>query len=102
MLLFGLPFVIGSGGCDQVDPVLLATLHKLLSLRVVGIGQMDLVAHPPGGQFAPIGDICIVRGTDHFRRGRNVVIGTEVGFAIDQLKLLHPHAPQDLDCWDML
>src|SRR5947209_6215613 len=30
LLLFGLPLVISAGGCDQIDPVLLATLHKLL------------------------------------------------------------------------
>src|SRR5260221_6311299 len=40
LLLFGLPFVISSGGCDQIDPVLLATLHKLLGFGIIGVSQM--------------------------------------------------------------
>src|SRR5260221_7311526 len=40
LLLFGLPLVISSGGCDQIDPVLLATLHKLLGFGIIGVSQM--------------------------------------------------------------
>src|SRR5260370_41255789 len=40
LLLFGLPLVIGSGRCDQIDPVLLATLHKLLGFGIIGVGQV--------------------------------------------------------------
>ena len=40
VLLFGLPLVISSGGCDQIDPVLLATLHKLLGFGIIGVSQM--------------------------------------------------------------
>ena len=40
LLLFGLPFVISSGRCDQIDPVLLATLHKLLRFRIIGVGEV--------------------------------------------------------------
>src|SRR5258708_2306902 len=40
LLLFGLPLVVSSGGCDQIDPVLLATLHKLLGFGIIGVGQV--------------------------------------------------------------
>src|SRR5260370_21169229 len=40
LLLFGLPLVISPGGCDQIDPVLLATLHKLLGFGIIGVSQM--------------------------------------------------------------
>jgi len=40
LLLFGLPLVISSGGCDQIDPVLLTTLHKLLRLGIIGVGEV--------------------------------------------------------------
>src|SRR2546425_9655174 len=40
LLLFGLPLVISSGGCDQIDPVLLATLHTLLRLGIIGVGEV--------------------------------------------------------------
>ena len=40
LLLFGLPLVISSGGCDQIDPVLLTTLHTLLRLGIIGVGEV--------------------------------------------------------------
>ncbi len=40
LLLFSLPLVIGSGRCDQIDPVLLTTLHKLLGFCIIRIGQV--------------------------------------------------------------
>jgi len=40
LLLFGLPLVIGAGRCDQIDPILLTTLHKLLGFCIIRIGQV--------------------------------------------------------------
>src|SRR6266566_2415618 len=40
LLIFGLPLVIGSGRCDQIDPVLLATLDELLGFGIIGVGQV--------------------------------------------------------------
>jgi hypothetical protein len=67
------------------------------SLFITTFGQVHLLPHPPRGQFAPIGRLDIIRGADHFGRGRNSVVGAEVGSAFDEFKLLDPHAPQDLD-----
>src|SRR5690242_402756 len=39
-LLFGLPLVVGSGWRDQIDPIRLLTLDKLLRFRVIGIGEV--------------------------------------------------------------
>src|SRR6266566_10041330 len=38
LLLFRLPLVIGSGRCDQIDPILLAALHKLFGFGVIRVG----------------------------------------------------------------
>jgi hypothetical protein len=40
LLLFGLPLVISSGRCDQIDPVLLTTLHTLLGFGIISVSQM--------------------------------------------------------------
>src|SRR5207248_3234504 len=40
LLLFGLPRMIGSGGCDAIDPVLLTTLHTLLGFCIIGVGEV--------------------------------------------------------------
>lgn len=40
LLLFRLPLVISSGWGDQIDPVLLATLHKLLGFGVIRVSQV--------------------------------------------------------------
>src|SRR5260221_12419373 len=40
LLLLRLPLVIGSGRCDQIDPILLAALHKWLRFGVIGVGQV--------------------------------------------------------------
>jgi hypothetical protein len=40
LLLFGLPLVISPSGCYQIDPVLLATLNKLLGFGIIGVGEM--------------------------------------------------------------
>src|SRR5260370_9118492 len=45
LLLFGLPLVISSGRCDQIDPVLLATLHKLFGFGIIGVSQMLFRQH---------------------------------------------------------
>ena len=47
LLIFGLPFVIGSRGCDQIDAVLLATLHKLLGFGIIGCRSGALWAATP-------------------------------------------------------
>ena len=66
------------------------------SIFITTFGQVHLLPHPPRGQFAPVGRLSIIRGADHFGRGRNIVVGAEVGSAFDKFKLLYPHAPQDL------
>src|SRR6266516_5336740 len=38
--LFSLPLVISAGGCDQIDPILLTALNKLLRLCIIGVGQV--------------------------------------------------------------
>lgn len=40
LLFFRLPLVIRSGWCDEVDPVIVAALDKLLGLSVVRVSQM--------------------------------------------------------------
>ncbi|SRR6266436_9947858 len=40
LLLLRLPLVIGSGRCNEIDPILLAALHKLLRFGVIGVGQV--------------------------------------------------------------
>ncbi len=40
LLLFGLPLVVSPRWRDQIDPILLLTLDKLLSLCIIGVGEM--------------------------------------------------------------
>src|SRR6266849_3538249 len=40
LLLFPLPLVISTGGRDQINPILLATLDKLFGFCIIGVGQM--------------------------------------------------------------
>ena len=40
LLLLSLPFVIGPGWRNQIDPVRLPTLDKLLGFRIFGVGQV--------------------------------------------------------------
>src|SRR5215471_5326136 len=46
-LLFRLPLVISSGWGDQINPILLATLHKLLGFGVIRVSQVLVFATSP-------------------------------------------------------
>jgi hypothetical protein len=39
-LLFSLPLIVGSGWRDQIDPILLTALDKLLRFRIIRIGEV--------------------------------------------------------------
>jgi hypothetical protein len=51
---------------------------------------------------ASIGGLASARRADHFWWRRNSIIGAEVRFVFDALKLLDPHLSQDLDCRDVV
>src|SRR6266487_210556 len=69
---------------------------------ITAFRQMHFVSYPPLGHLPTIGRLCIVGGADHLRRGRNIVIGTEVDMALDQFKLLEPNLSQELYRWNMV
>ena len=71
--------------------------NQARSVVITTFGQMDFLSHPPRRQFAPVGGLDIIGRTDHVWGWWDIVIGTKVNVAFDELKLLHPHSSQGLN-----